>query len=263
MIFDTHTHLYWRSFDEDRDEVLKRARDAGVSRFVVVGTDVETSRAALELASREEGMHASVGIHPNDLGVEGPSASDLATIAELAREELCVAVGETGLDYYWDRVPAARQIAGLRWHLELSAAVHKPVIIHSRDAHEDTARILAEGLSTTSSGGPGGVMHCFTMGPEELAAYTALDMYVSFSGVVTYPKNDANREAARLVPADRLLVETDCPFLAPQVRRGKRNEPALVAAVVDVVAEVRETSSSELAATTMDNGLRFFGLPPA
>lgn len=260
MIFDTHTHLYWRSFDEDRAEVLARARDAGVSRMMVIGTDVATSRAALELAQREPDVHAAVGIHPNDLGEDGPSDADLAAIAELAREETCVAVGETGLDFYWDRVPAARQEAGLRWHLELAAAVHKPVVIHSRDAHEATARVLGEDLARTDRGGPGGVMHCFTMGPDELAAYTALDLYVSFSGVVTYPKNDDNREAARRTPADRLLVETDCPFLAPQVRRGKRNEPALVAAVLDEVARVRGEEREALAARTMANGLRLFGL---
>jgi len=259
-IFDTHTHLYWRSFDEDRAEVLERARDAGVTRMLVIGTDVTTSRAALDLAAREPGLHAAVGIHPNDLGPEGPSDADLSTIAELAREPDCVAVGETGLDHYWDRVPPARQEAALRWHLELSAAVGKPVVIHSRDAHEDTARILTEDLARSDRGGPGGVMHCYTMGPEELRSYTALDMHVSFSGVVTYPKNDDNREAARRVPEDRLLVETDCPFLAPQVRRGKRNEPALVAAVLDEVARVRGVSAEELAARTTANALTFFGL---
>lgn len=258
MIFDSHTHLYWRSFDSDREETLARARAAGVERLMVIGTDVESSKAALELAYSDANIWASVGIHPNDLDPENTDEAALAAIVELSKDERCVAIGETGLDYYWDRVPAARQIEGFRWHLELSAATRKPVIVHSRDAHEDTARILTEALLP---GHAGGVMHCFTMGATEAAAYTALDMYISFSGVVTYPKNEGNREAALAVAADRLLVETDSPFLPPQPWRGKRNEPAHVAYVVERLAELRGVSKDELAETTATNAARLFSLP--
>jgi TatD DNase family protein len=258
VIFDSHTHLYWRSFDKDRAETLARARDAGVERMMVIGTDVATSRAALELAHSDPHIWASVGIHPNDLGTEGASADDLAAIVELAGDERCVAIGETGLDYYWDRVPAAVQCEGFRWHLELSAATNKPVVVHARDAHEDTARLLTEAVDGEH---PGGVMHCFTMGAAEVTAYTALDLYISFSGVVTYPKNDDNRAAAKLVETDRLLVETDSPFLPPQPWRGKRNEPAYVAHVVERLAELRGITPDELAASTATNAARLFRLP--
>jgi len=257
VIFDSHTHLYWRSFDADRAETLARARAAGVERLMVIGTDVESSRAALALAHSDANIWASVGIHPNDLGPEGASEQDLAAIVELSGDERCVAIGETGLDYYWDRVPAAVQIEGFRWHLELSAATQKPVIVHSRDAHEDTARLLTEALDGSH---PGGVLHCFTMGATEVTAYTALDMYISFSGVVTYPKNEDNRAAARAVRDERLLVETDSPFLPPQPFRGKRNEPAHVALVVERLAELRGVSKDTLADMTAANATRLFGL---
>ncbi len=258
MIFDSHTHLYWHTFDQDRDEMFARAKAAGVSRFMVIGTDVETSRAALQLAHQEPNIWASVGVHPNDVHAGGHSAETLATIVELAKDERCVAIGETGLDYYWDQVPPAIQKESLRWHLELSRATNKPVIIHSRDAHDDTLSILTEALGDRTH--PGGVMHCFTMGPEELEGYAALDLYISFSGVVTYPRNASNRQAAALVSADRLLVETDSPFLPPQPWRGKRNEPAYVANVVECVAEVRGSSATDLARLTTDNAKRLFGI---
>ena len=257
MIFDSHTHLYWRSFDEDRAATLERARAAGVERLMVIGTDVESSRAALALAHSDANIWASVGIHPNDLGPEGADAETLAEIVELSADERCVAIGETGLDYYWDRVPAQVQLEGFHWHLELSAATKKPIIIHSRDAHADTARTLTEALDRDH---PGGVMHCFTMGATEVAAYTALDLYISFSGVVTYPKNDDNRAAALAVSDERLLVETDSPFLPPQPFRGKRNEPAHVALVVERLAELRGVSKQALADMTTANAMRLFGL---
>lgn len=258
MIFDSHTHLYWKSFDADRDEVFARARDAGVSRMLVIGTDEDTSRAALELAHTHDHVWASVGVHPCDVAVEGNSQETLRTIAELARDERCVAVGETGMDLYWDKVPPLAQKASFRWHLELAEALNKPVVVHCRDAHEDTLAILTEALGGGNH--PGGVMHCFTMGAEEADAYTALGMYVSFSGVVTYPRNDANRAAAAALADDRILVETDAPFLPPQPWRGKRNEPAYVANVVERVAEVRGTTVEALAAQTTANALRLFGI---
>lgn len=260
MITDSHNHLYWPTFDEDRALVLERARAAGVSRMIVVGTDLDTSRAALALARGEEGIFASVGIHPNDLGgpeEDGPSAETWGAIAELARDPLCVAVGETGLDFYWDSVARDRQLEGFRWHLELSNAVGKPVIIHSRDAHEEALLILKEGLCEN---GPGGVLHCFTMGESEARDYAELDLYISFSGVVTFKKNDANRAAARSVRDDRLLVETDCPFLAPQHKRGKRNEPSFVTGVIKCVANERGIDEVELAKLTTANAVRLFGL---
>ena len=252
MITDTHCHVFWGSFDEDREEVLTRARDAGVSRMVVVGTDLESSRASFELCAQREGLYPTAGVHPHDA-----KDSDSATRSEieaLCRQQACVAVGETGLDYFKEYSPRAQQLDNFRWHLELASELDKPVVVHSRDAHEDTSSLIAEHPRTR------GVMHCYTMGPDELTPYLDAGYYISFSGVVTFKRNDANRAAARAVPADRLLVETDCPFLAPDGHRGKRNEPALVRRVLEVVAQERGDEFEQLAATTSANAQRLFGL---
>ncbi|MDP6409585.1 MAG: TatD family hydrolase [Planctomycetota bacterium] len=254
MITDTHSHLFWKSFDADRAAVLSRAREAGVQRMIVVGTDLHTSVAASELCAEDPDLFATAGVHPHDAGNASPEI--LEEIEALCRRETCVAVGETGLDYFKEYSPREDQLRAFRWHLELARQLAKPVIVHSREAHRDTAELLAEAPGVT------GVMHCYTMGPAQLAPYLEMDLYISFSGVVTYPRNDTNREAARAVPADRLLVETDCPFLAPHRRRGERNEPALVADVLECVATVRGERPDELARATSRNAARLFGLPP-
>lgn len=252
MITDTHAHLFWKSFDEDREEVMQRAREAGVERMIVVGTDVPTSRECFELCADAPHLFPTAGIHPHD--AEGVSDADRAEIERLCRRPDCVAVGETGLDYFKEFSPRKEQRKNFRWHLELARELAKPVVVHCRDAHEDTCALIAETPGVT------GVMHCYTMGPAELAPYLEAGFYISFSGVVTYPKNEENRAAARLVPADRLLVETDCPFLSPQGQRGKRNEPAHVALTLACVATERGVSADELARVTSANAARLFGL---
>jgi TatD DNase family protein len=252
VITDTHSHLFWDSYDGDREQVIERARSAGVERMLVVGTDLETSEACFRLCEGMPGLYPTAGIHPHDAShADAPSRE---RIAELCASEACVAVGETGLDYFKEYSPRTEQRQSFRWHLELAARLDKPVIVHCRDAHADTVALLREAKSVR------GVMHCYTMGPEELEPYLELGFYISFSGVVTYPKNESNREAARAVPEDRLLVETDCPFLAPQGKRGKRNEPALVAEVLRVVSEARGTEVDELARRTSDNATQLFRL---
>ncbi|MFO1011434.1 MAG: TatD family hydrolase [Planctomycetota bacterium] len=254
MITDTHAHLFWTSFDEDRAEVLARARASGVTRMIVPGTDVASSRAAFELCSAEPGLHASAGIHPHDASAS--DANTRAAIEELARRADAVAVGETGLDFFKEFSPRAAQLESFRWHLELARALDKPVIVHCRDAHEETLAALR------SVRGVRGVMHCYTMGVEELPGYLELGFHISFSGVVTYPKNERNQAAAREVPLDRLLVETDAPYLAPQGHRGRRNEPALVRGVVEELARLRRTTVDELARRTSENAATLFRLPP-
>lgn len=252
MITDTHAHLFWDSFTEDRDSVLQRAMEAGVSRMVVVGTDLTTSEQCFELCTGTTGLFPTAGIHPHDA-----KDSDVPTreaIEALCRRDDCVAVGETGLDYFKEFSPREAQRDNFAWHLNLARQLDKPIVVHSRDAHADTFAMLSD------FPGVRGVMHCFTMGPAELPAYLERDFHISFSGVVTYPKNDDNREAAALVPENRLLVETDCPFLAPQGHRGKRNEPALVRKVLEVVAEVRGTELDALAEETSANAAALFGL---
>lgn len=252
MITDTHAHIFWKSFDGDRDETLARAREAGVERMLVVGTDLETSRHCFELCAGHEGLYPTAGVHPHD--AQGSSAEVRAEIEALCTRPECVAVGETGLDYFKEYSPRDAQLDNFRWHLALARELDKPVIIHCRDAHADTVELVRE------VPGVRGVMHCYTMGPDELAPHLDAGLYISFSGVVTFPKNDANRAAARAVPDDRVLVETDCPFLAPQGSRGQRNEPSLVRKVLEVVAEERGVSWERLAEQTSRNAERLFGL---
>ena len=254
MITDSHAHIYYDSFDADREEVLARARAAGVTRMVLVGTNVETSRQCFEIASKTAGIFPTAGIHPHDSSES--TAAVRTEIEHLCRRPDCVAVGETGLDFFKNFSPRDAQLDNFRWHLQLARELAKPIIVHCRDAHEDVVALLREHR------GVRGVMHCYTYGEAELAPYLELDFYISFSGVVTYPKNEPNRAAARAVPADRLLVETDCPYLAPQGKRGSRNEPALVREVLAKVAEVRGESLDELARITSDNAARLFGIPP-
>ena len=253
MITDSHCHLYWKNFDDDRDEVIARARAAGVKRMIVVGCDVESSQMAFELAASELDLYPTAGIHPHDAC--GATEDARATIEALCARPECVAVGETGLDFFRDHSSRSDQIESFHWQLDLARRLELPVIVHSRDAHEETARILS------AYGEVRGVMHCYTMGSEELTPYLAAGMYISFSGVVTYPKNDANRLAAAAVPLDRILIETDCPYLAPQPMRGKRNEPAFVTEVLRTIAEVRKMSAEELAEATHANTRRLFALP--
>ncbi len=253
-LIDSHAHLYWSRFEEDRAAVLEHAAARGVQHIVVPGTNCETSLAARELCAGQPNLHFAAGLHPSDTAEDGEEAR--ALIARLCAEPECVAVGETGLDFFHQNNPsAAVQEAAFRWHLELALQLDKPVIVHCRDAHDETARCLAD------YPGVRGVMHCFTMGPDEMQLYLDLGLHISFSGVVTYPKNDANRAAARAVPADRILIETDSPFLAPQPERGRRNEPAFVEHVLHTIAQERGVAPEVLAEQTTTNARELFRLP--
>lgn len=253
MITDTHAHVFWTEYDSDRAEVLARARAAGVTRMIVVGTNPTTSRLAVELCRGEPGLFPTAGIHPHDAAEHGEESR--REIERLLRDGDCVAVGETGLDWFRNLSPREAQFDNFRWHLARAKELDLPIVVHSREAHEDTVSLLREFHPVR------GVMHCYTMGERELAPYLELGLSISFSGVVTYPKNDANRAAAKAVPEDRLLVETDCPFLAPQGRRGTRNEPALVRSVLEELARVRGTDFEALARSTSRNAARLFRLP--
>ncbi|MBL8858237.1 MAG: TatD family hydrolase [Planctomycetes bacterium] len=251
-ITDTHAHLFWASFDADREEVIARARERGVERFVVVGTDVATSKAAFELCAGRAGFFPTAGIHPHDATASDAAAR--AEIRELCSRTECVAVGETGLDWFKEYSPRAEQLENFHWHAALARELDKPLVVHSRDAHVDTVEVLR------SAGGVRGVMHCYSMGPDELAPYLELGFYISFSGMVTYPKNTANRAAAEQVPLDRIVFETDCPYLAPQKKRGTRNEPGNVRDVLEAVAGWRGLDVQELARVSSANAGRLFRL---
>jgi TatD DNase family protein len=255
-VIDSHCHIDGEEFDGDRGEVLARARAAGVSPLVVVGTgpSLASIERAIALAEREPDVFAVVGVHPHDAGKIEPSW--WGPLERMARHPRVVAVGETGLDFYYDNSPRDAQIDAFRRHVALARAVGKPIVCHVRDAHAETREVL-------SGGGPG-VIHCFTGGPEDAAAYVALGFHVSFSGIVTFKGKSADpiRAAVRAVPLDRILVETDSPFLAPVPMRGRRNEPAYVVHTAEVVAREAGVAPEVLAAATVANTSALFGLTP-
>jgi TatD DNase family protein len=246
-LVDSHCHLDDRQFDSDRDEVIQRARAAGVTRLVAIGTgegppDLE---AAIRLAERYPFIYATIGVHPHDASKASPAAFD--HLRELAAYMKVVAVGEIGLDYHYDFSPRDVQREVFAKQLALAEEAGKPVVIHTREAWDDTLSILRERWRG------GGIMHCFTGGPREAQEALALGFHLSFGGVLTFPKAESNRQAARLIPEDRLLVETDSPYLAPVPRRGKRNEPAFVVETAKKLAEIRGTTVEDIASVTTRN----------
>jgi TatD DNase family protein len=253
-LIDAHAHLHAAEFP-DRDEVLARARAAGVDAIVVVGADdsAEGAREAVALAESDPTIFAVVGIHPHY--ANAVSDSVLAELEALARRERVVGVGETGLDYFYDKSPRETQRAALRRFLGMAAAVGKPAVLHVRDAHADAAAALREAKATEA------VIHCFTGGPDEARAYLDLGCYLSLSGILTFKNAEPIRQAAAAAPPDRLLVETDCPYLAPVPMRGKRNEPAFLVHTLSCLASLRGWSTDETAAITAANTRRAFRLP--
>ena len=247
-MIDTHAHL---DVCADRPSALiRRARDAGVERIVTVGTGIESCRAALDLTDRHEEVFAALGIDPHQAESEGSRLPDLH---ELLLHDRVVAVGETGLDFYRDSAPRDRQRRLFDAQLELASELGKPVVIHTREADKETAEALA-GFDGTV------VMHCFSS-PGLLTTVLERGYYVSFAGNVTYPKANDLRTAAAQIPAERILAETDSPYLAPQARRGRPNEPANVMLTVAALAEVRGVDADDLGARIDANAAAAFSLP--
>jgi TatD DNase family protein len=247
-LIDTHAHL--DACADPTAAVLERARAVGVTRVVTVGTSIESCNAALDLAAQEPGVYAALGIHPHDAG--SADAQRLDELRELLGHDRAVAVGETGLDHYRDYAPRPAQERLFAGHLALAEELGLPVVIHSRAAARDTADALS---------GFGGdvILHCFSE-PELLEIALERRYYVSFAGNVTYPKATELRDAAQRVPSDRLLAETDSPFLAPQRWRGRPNEPAFVVETMEALAEARTVSVDELAAAVDENADRVFAI---
>ncbi len=258
-LVDSHCHLDFDAFGEDLPAVLERARAEGVARMITVGTAqaVESAGSALELArAHPDVLRATVGVHPHDA-----AAADEALLAEverLAADPLVVAVGETGLDFFYDNSPRDAQREAFRRQVAIARGVKKPIVVHTRDAPAETLAILREERAADV----GGVIHCFSEDAELARAALDMGFFASFSGLVTFPRHtDAIRDAARRQPADAILVETDAPFLAPKPHRGKRNEPAFVAHTAAFVAELRGDDVEAFRHTTTDNACRLFGLP--
>jgi len=251
---DTHAHLDLPEILPDLDAVLGRAREAGVALLINVGIGLENSRQVLATAHRHPGIRAAIGIHPH--AAASLKEGDLEALAPLARDPLVVAIGEIGLDFYRRRSPEETQKHWFRKQLEWAYGLHKIVVIHTREATAATLEILQEARSQLR----GGVMHCFGGSWQDAQDFLDLGFYLSFAGPLTYPQAKALREVAAKMPLDRILLETDCPYLPPQPWRGKRNEPAYVTATARQLAEVRGLSLEEIARATWENSLRAFGL---
>lgn len=254
MLFDTHVHLNIEQFDEDRDEVIQRAKAAGVEKMVVVGFDHETIHKAIALAEQYDFIYAAVGWHPVD--AIDFTDEDLLWLEELAHHEKVVALGEMGLDYHWDKSPKDVQKDVFRKQIALAKKVKLPIIIHNREATDDVIQLLQEEHAEEV----GGIMHCFAGEVEHVKPCLDMNFYISLGGPVTFKNAKAPKEVAKVVPADRLLVETDCPFLAPHPHRGKRNEPAYVRLVAEQIANLRDTSIEAIEQQTTANALRLFGI---
>jgi TatD DNase family protein len=254
MLIDTHAHLEMREFNDDRDEVIRRAREAGVEYIVTIGTTVESSRDAVLLADKYDFIYAAIGIHPHEVKDILHPAYEI--IRHFAKHKKVVAYGEIGLDYHYEHSPRADQKRKFRDMLREAKVLDLPVIIHDRDAHEDTLQILSEEWSPEL----GGVMHCFS-GDASLAKQ-AIEMgfSISIAGPVTFPKAEALREAVRQIPIENLLIETDAPYLAPQPFRGKRNEPAFVRHTAEMIAQVKGLSFDDVARITSFNAMQLFGI---
>ena len=257
QLIDSHAHIDFPQFDTDRDAVLARAQAAGVSTILAIGTGPgpEQLDAALPYAEAHNWIYSTIGIHPHE--AKEVTATHLDTLARLAQHPKVIAWGEIGLDYFYDHSPRDLQERVFRQQMELARVAKLPIIIHCRDAWNDCLALLDEVWKPT---GLGGVLHCFTSTLED--AYRGIDMgfLVSFTANVTYPKAQNIRDVAKVLPPEKLLIETDAPYLAPQPYRGKRNEPAYVAEVARTLASVRNLSPEEIAAATTGNFRRFFGI---
>lgn len=254
MIFDTHVHLNARQFQEDRDEVIQRAFRKGVKHMTVVGFDRETIPLALKIAEQYETIYAAVGWHPVD--AIDMTDQDLNWLKELSNHPKVVALGEMGLDYHWDKSPADVQKEVFRKQIRLAKEVDMPIIIHNREATEDIVQILQEEDAKTV----GGIMHCYNDSADYVQACLDMNFYISLGGPVTFKNAPLPKEVAKIVPKDRLLIETDAPYLAPHPNRGKRNEPAYVTLVAEQIAALREISYEELCQITKENAFRVFRL---
>jgi TatD DNase family protein len=253
LLIDSHCHLDFPEFADDLDAVIVRAANAGVGMCVTICTRLSMFDQVRAVAERYDNVYCSVGVHPHEAGSEGQHGAE--RLVELAAHPKVVGIGESGLDFYYDRSPRDRQAESFRAHIAAARETGLPVIVHARDADSEIAGILADEMA---KGPYSGLMHCFSSGRQLAVKAVEFGLYISLSGIATFKTADALREIVRDVPLDRLLVETDAPFLAPVPYRGKRNEPAYVAETAAVVAGLKGVPADALAATTTDNFFRLF-----
>ncbi len=255
MLVDSHCHLDYLERDGDLEEVVARARRAGVGRMVTICTKLSEFERVRAIAAHFPDVVCSVGVHPHEAGEEGVDSP--TPLVERAQDPLVVGIGETGLDYFYEHSPRAAQAISFRAHVQAARQTGLPLIVHARDADDDTVAILRE---ERAAGGPfPGLIHCFTAGPGLAAAALELGLYISLAGIVTFKKAEELRRTVAEVPLDRLLVETDSPYLAPVPHRGKRNEPANVVHTAAALADLKGVLAEELAEVTTENFFRLFG----
>lgn len=257
MLIDTHCHLDFPDFDAERDELVARAAAAGVRQMITISTQVHRFERIKAIAETYPNVFCSVGTHPNHAQEEDIETEELVRLSEY---EKCVAIGEVGLDYFYDYATPEQQAKGLRKHIAAARITGLPMVIHARAADDDMAAILRD--DHERNGAFPFLLHCFSSGPALAATGVELGGYVSFSGILTFPKSEDIRAIARTVPRDRLLVETDAPYLAPKKWRGKRNEPSYVVNTAEVLAETIGVSVEEIAAITTENAFRCFSKMP-
>ncbi|AYG66267.1 MULTISPECIES: TatD family hydrolase [unclassified Rhizobium] len=254
MLIDTHCHLDFADFEEERDAIVARAHEVGVKQMVTISTKVRKLDGLLALTERYPSVFCSVGTHPNSADQElDIQTEDLVRLAN--QHEKIVAIGEAGLDYFYDTVKPEDQKTGFLRHIAAARETKLPLVIHSRSADEDMAAILTE---ETGKGAFPFILHCFSAGPALARTGVELGGYISFSGILTFPKSEELREIAKTIPHDRLLVETDAPYLAPKRWRGKRNEPSYVVNTAEVLADTIGVSTAEIAEITTANAFRCF-----
>jgi TatD DNase family protein len=254
MIIDSHAHLDYEQLSSDLGAVLQRAGDAGVTQVITIGVKLTTADAPKRIADAHDNVWCSVGVHPHNADSE-PDATNVDAILAAADHPKCVAIGEAGLDYFYDYATPRQQADSFRAQIAVARRLDLPIIVHSRDADEDMAEILEDEMG---KGMFRGVMHCFSSGPDLARRAIDIGFYLSFSGILTFNKADELRDIAASVPEDRLLVETDSPYLAPVPHRGRSNEPAFTAHTLAKLAEIRGKSVDEMAAITRANTLRLF-----
>jgi TatD DNase family protein len=259
-LVDTHCHINFDSYDEDRDQVIERAAQVGVTRVINPAVDVETSKTVVELAARYEGLYAAVGVHPNSTARFAPE--DLTAVESLAKAPKVVAIGEIGLDYYRDRSPKSAQVAAFEAQLALAAKLELPVIIHNREAHDDILSILEHWVSSLppSLKARPGVLHSFSAPAAIAERALKTGFCLGFTGPITYKNADDLRRIAASMPLDHILVETDGPFLTPMPYRGKRNEPAYIPYIVQRLAALKRIGDEAMAQATTENAERLFDL---
>jgi TatD DNase family protein len=255
MLFDSHAHLNDERFDEDRDELIKSLREKNVDLVVNPGADIETSKSAVELSNKYDFIYAAVGVHPHDVSELDDSA--IETLREMAtKNNKVVAIGEIGLDYYYDHSPREDQKEWFKKQILLANELKLPIIIHDRDAHADTFDIIKEYKSDEI----GCVLHCYSGSVELAREYISMGCYISIPGTVTFKNSRKVREVAREIPLNKLFIETDSPYMAPEPHRGKRNDPSLVAFVADKIAQEKGISYEEVCEKTKENAKIFFGI---